>query len=75
MKSTKMDPETVDLMWELHADLGSNRPVHIISGYRSPKTNAFLKRIGRNVAQKEPAYDRQGDRPLFPGRADGEDPQ
>jgi len=51
-ESTKMDPETVDLMWELHADLGSSRPVHIISGYRSPKTNAFLKRIGRNVARK-----------------------
>jgi len=51
-ESTKMDPETVDLMWELHADLGSTRPVHIISGYRSPKTNAFLKRIGRNVAKK-----------------------
>jgi len=51
-ESIKMDPETVDLMWELHADLGSTRPVHIISGYRSPKTNAFLKRIGRNVARK-----------------------
>jgi uncharacterized protein YcbK (DUF882 family) len=48
----KMDPETVDLMWELHADLGSNRPIHIICGFRSPKTNAFLKRIGRNVARK-----------------------
>jgi uncharacterized protein YcbK (DUF882 family) len=44
--------KTIDLMWELHADLGSRRPVHIVSGYRSPKTNAFLKRIGRNVARK-----------------------
>ena len=47
-----MSPKTVDLMWELHADLGSKRPVHIVSGYRSPKTNAFLKKIGRNVARK-----------------------
>ncbi len=47
----KIDPKTVDLVWELHADLGSQRPVHIVSGYRSPKTNAFLKRIGRNVAK------------------------
>lgn len=47
-----IDPKTIDLMWELHADLGSKRPVHIICGYRSPKTNAFLKRIGRNVARK-----------------------
>lgn len=48
----RIDPKTIDLVWELHADLGSTRPIHIISGYRSPKTNAFLKRIGRNVAKK-----------------------
>ncbi len=47
-----ISPRTIDLMWELHADLGSKRPIHIVSGYRSPKTNAFLKRIGRNVARK-----------------------
>ncbi|MGE4248250.1 MAG: DUF882 domain-containing protein [Parvibaculaceae bacterium] len=48
----RIDPKTIDLMWELHADLGSTRPIHIICGYRSPKTNSFLKRIGRNVAKK-----------------------
>lgn len=48
----RIDPKTIDLVWELHSDLGSTRPVHIVSGYRSPKTNAFLKRIGRNVAKK-----------------------
>lgn len=47
-----ISPRTIDLMWELHADLGSKQPVHIVSGYRSPKTNAFLKKIGRNVARK-----------------------
>jgi uncharacterized protein YcbK (DUF882 family) len=47
----KIDAKTIDLVWELHADLGSQRPVHVVSGYRSPKTNAFLKRIGRNVAK------------------------
>jgi uncharacterized protein YcbK (DUF882 family) len=47
-----IDPKTVNLMWELHSDLGSRAPIHIISGYRSPKTNAFLKRVGRNVAKK-----------------------
>jgi len=49
---TKMSLETVDLLWELHADLGSKKPVHIVSGYRSPRTNAMLKRIGRKVATK-----------------------
>ena len=47
-----ISPRTIDLMWELHADLGSSRPIHIVSGYRSPKTNAFLKKVGRNVAKK-----------------------
>lgn len=51
-ETIKIDPKTIDLMWELHADLGSNRPIHIVSGYRSPKTNSFLKKIGRNVAKK-----------------------
>ncbi len=47
-----IDPKTLDLMWELHADLGSKAPIHIVCGYRSPATNAFLKRVGRNVAKK-----------------------
>ena len=51
-KATRMDPKTVDLMWELHADLGSKRPIHIISGYRSASTNAMLRRIGRKVARR-----------------------
>ena len=50
--TTRMDPKTIDLMWELHADLGSKKPIHIISGYRSAKTNAMLKRIGRGVARR-----------------------
>jgi uncharacterized protein YcbK (DUF882 family) len=51
-ETVTIDPKTIDLMWELHADLGSHAPIHIVCGYRSPKTNAFLKRIGRNVAKK-----------------------
>lgn len=47
-----IDPRSIDLVWELHADLGSHRPINIVCGYRSPRTNAFLKRIGRNVAKK-----------------------
>lgn len=47
-----ISPRTIDLMWELHADLGSKAPIHIVSGYRSPRTNAFLKKVGRNVARK-----------------------
>ena len=49
---TNMSLETLDLLWELHADLGSKKPIHIVSGYRSPRTNAMLRRIGRKVANK-----------------------
>jgi uncharacterized protein YcbK (DUF882 family) len=47
-----IDPKTIDLMWELHADLDSQSPIHIISVYRSSATNAMLKKIGRNVAKQ-----------------------
>ncbi|MBI2718266.1 MAG: DUF882 domain-containing protein [Rhizobiales bacterium] len=47
-----IDPKTIDLVWELHADLGSRAPVNIVSGYRSAATNNFLKSIGRNVARQ-----------------------
>jgi uncharacterized protein YcbK (DUF882 family) len=47
-----IDPKMIDLVWELHADLGSKVPINIVSGYRSAATNGFLKRIGRGVAKK-----------------------
>lgn len=49
---TKMDPKLIDLIWELRKELGSTVPTHLISGYRSPKTNAMLRRIGRKVARR-----------------------
>ena len=47
-----IDPRVIDLVWELHADLGSRAPINIVCGYRSAATNGFLKRIGRGVAKK-----------------------
>jgi uncharacterized protein YcbK (DUF882 family) len=40
---TKMDPALIDLMWEIHTELGSKQPIHIISGYRSRGTNEALR--------------------------------
>ncbi len=51
-QSTRMDPKVIDLLWELHNELGSKKPVHIISAFRSSKTNKMLRRIGRNVARR-----------------------
>ncbi len=40
----KMDPELIDLIWELHSELGSTEPIHLLSGYRSKKTNEKLRK-------------------------------
>jgi uncharacterized protein YcbK (DUF882 family) len=47
-----MSGETIDLMWELHEELGSKQPINIICGFRSAQTNALLKHIGRHVANR-----------------------
>jgi uncharacterized protein YcbK (DUF882 family) len=43
-EATKMDPELIDLLWGMHTELGSQEPIHIISGYRSRDTNNMLRR-------------------------------
>ncbi len=49
---TRMDPRLFDLIWEVYRKTGSNQPIKVVSGYRSPKTNAALRRRGRGVATK-----------------------
>ena len=48
----KMDPVLLDLLFILHEQCGSNSPFHVISGYRSPKTNAKLRKNSNGVAKK-----------------------
>jgi uncharacterized protein YcbK (DUF882 family) len=43
-EATQMDPGLIDLLWEVHHELGSAEPIHIISGYRSEATNDMLRR-------------------------------
>lgn len=47
----RMDPELIDLMWSLHGELGSREPMHLVSGYRSPRTNESLRRSGGGQAR------------------------
>ena len=51
-RTITIDPRTVDLIWELHEDLGSHAAINIVCGYRSAQTNAMLHRIGRKVARE-----------------------
>ncbi len=50
-QTTRMDPKVIDLVWELHNQLRSNKPIHLVSGYRSPKTNSMRRRQSRGVAK------------------------
>jgi uncharacterized protein YcbK (DUF882 family) len=43
-EKTRMDPALIDLLWEIHTELGSTEPIHIISGYRSRSTNEKLRK-------------------------------
>lgn len=47
----RIDPETLDIMSATHKLLGTSEPFEIVSGYRSPRTNAMLRRRSRGVAR------------------------
>ena len=48
---TKMDPKLFDIVWEVYRESGSKQPIDVLSGYRSPQTNAMLRRRSRQVAK------------------------
>ncbi len=50
-ESIKMDPKLFDILWEVYRESGSKQPVDVLSGYRSPQTNAMLRRRSRQVAE------------------------
>ncbi|HWJ87042.1 MAG TPA: DUF882 domain-containing protein [Pelagibacterium sp.] len=47
----KMDPALFDLLWEVYQEAGSSQPVHIVSAYRAPQTNAMLSTTTSGVAE------------------------
>ncbi|WP_119167447.1 DUF882 domain-containing protein [Algihabitans albus] len=48
----EMDPALLDLLYSLKAKTDSRGPFHVISAYRSPKTNAALASKSGGVARK-----------------------
>ncbi len=46
-----MDPRLIDLVWEVHRDVGSTEPISVVCGYRSPETNAMLRQRSSGVAK------------------------
>lgn len=45
-----MDPHVIDIMAIIHNRLNTNQPFQVLSGYRSPKTNAMLGKNTNGVA-------------------------
>ncbi|SED58039.1 Uncharacterized conserved protein YcbK, DUF882 family [Rhizobiales bacterium GAS188] len=48
---TSMSPRLFDILWEVHQETGSQEPFNAVSGYRSPDTNAMLRRRSSAVAE------------------------
>lgn len=59
----------LDLLHRLHATLDTSEPFHVISGYRSPDTNAMLLARGGGVARHSLHMDGQAIDLRVPGRA------
>ena len=50
-EATHMDPKLFDVIWEVYRESGSRQPIEVMSAYRSPETNAMLRRRSRGVAE------------------------
>ncbi len=48
----EIDVRLLDLLNALSRKTAAGQPFHVISGYRSPRTNAYLRAHGRGVAER-----------------------
>jgi uncharacterized protein YcbK (DUF882 family) len=46
-----MDPRLFDVIWEVSREVGGDKAIHVVCGYRSPSTNAMLRRRSSGVAR------------------------
>ena len=47
-----IDPVLLDQLYALKLKTGTKSPFHVISGYRTPATNAMLRRRSNGVARR-----------------------
>jgi uncharacterized protein YcbK (DUF882 family) len=50
-EQTTMDRHLFDILWEVYRDVDGKKPIQIVSSYRSPSTNAMLRRRSSGVAR------------------------
>src|SRR5215471_5593582 len=46
-----MDPRLFDVIWEVSREVSGGKTIHVVCGYRSPSTNAMLRRRSSGVAR------------------------
>src|SRR5712671_8238637 len=46
-----MDPRLFDVIWEVSREVGGDKAIHVVCGYRSPETNAMLRQRSSGVAK------------------------
>lgn len=49
---TTMNPKLFDLVWEVYQQVGATDYINVVSAYRSPETNAMLRKTSSGVAKK-----------------------
>jgi len=50
-EARQVDRRLLNLLWRLRSALDTTEPYEVISGYRSPATNAMLRREGHGVSR------------------------
>jgi uncharacterized protein YcbK (DUF882 family) len=50
-REVEMDPQLFDILWEVKERLKTDETIHVVSGHRSPETNAMLRKRSRRVAR------------------------
>lgn len=67
-----IDPKLLDIVYMVQARLGSQAPLEVVCGYRSPQTNSMLRRRSRAVAKNSLHMHGMAVDIAFPGRELGQ---
>ena len=68
-KTHEIDPRLLDLLCRVHTKLETTESFHLVSGYRSPETNAMLHSHSDGVAQHSLHMDGMATDVIVPGRS------
>lgn len=68
----QMDPALFDLLWQVRRQLRSTASFQVLSGYRSPQTNAWLASVSSGVASDSLHMRGQAMDVRLPGRSPGQ---